>query len=136
MLISLTSKYFLTQILVTGTWWGSLHKVPRGSSTRSHVSSERHSHRNLRTPFLFLSFDSKKNIRHGCSEFLEIFEFNFQLQDQSPMTGSELKMFIGENWSYRCREWKRRELKMFMGKILIPHSGGYEYCCLMGCDWV
>ena len=97
MLVSLMSKYFLTQNLGTGTRRGSLPKVPRGSSTWSHVSSERHSHRKLRTPVLFLSFDSKKNIRHGRFEFLEIFEFNFQLQDQSPITGSELKMFIGEN---------------------------------------
>jgi hypothetical protein len=97
MLMFLTSKYLLTQILGTGTRRGSLPKVRRGSSTRSHESSERHSHRNLRTPVLFLSIDSKKNIRHGRFEFLEIFEFYFQLQDQSLMTGSELKMFIGEN---------------------------------------
>jgi len=96
-LVSVMSKYFLTQILGTGTRRGSLRKVPCGSSTWNHVSSERHSHRKLRKPVLFLSFDSKKNIRHGCFEFLEIFEFNFQFQDQSPMTGSELKMFIGEN---------------------------------------
>lgn len=88
MLMFLTSKYLLTQILGDGRGRGSLHKVPRGSSTWSHVSSERHSHRDLRTPVLFLSFESKKTIRHGRSQFLEIFEFNFQLQDQSPMTGS------------------------------------------------
>ena len=97
MLVSVMSKCFMTQILGTGTRRGSLPKVLRGSSTWSHVSSERHSHRKLRTPVLFLSLDSKKHIRHGRFEFLEIFELNFQLQDQSPMTGSELRMFIGEN---------------------------------------
>jgi hypothetical protein len=97
MRMPLMSKHFLTQILGTGTRRGSLPKVHRGSSTWSLVNSERHSHRKLRTPVLFLSFDSGKNIRHGSSEFLEIFEFNFQLQDRPPMTGSELKVFIGEN---------------------------------------
>jgi hypothetical protein len=34
------------------------------------------------------------------------------------------------------KEWKRRELKMLIGKIWNRHSGGYKCYCLMGSEWV